>query len=183
MIKKDDALKLAKELDGVIADVEEGDGFDDVCLGTIKYVREALADHIRDATKMIEQPDYRAVKTWHEGKPVYVAEPPCKTGSQCTSKCQQCEQPAHYFDEVLYEGTSTREALVRFQTNVRPRGEATLAPVAEPHKQEIERLKSQNDELITTLREAQKCLRFGQDIATADELISKVVSKATGEQK
>ena len=23
-----------------------------------------------------------------------LAEPPCKTGSQCTSKCQQCKQPA-----------------------------------------------------------------------------------------
>ena len=23
-----------------------------------------------------------------------LADPPCKTGSQCTSKCQQCEQPA-----------------------------------------------------------------------------------------
>lgn len=65
---------------------------------------EALAseanDHIRDATKMVEQPDYRAVKTWHEGKPVYVAEQPCKTGSQCTSKCQQCEQPAQQPNEA-----------------------------------------------------------------------------------
>ena len=34
---------LAKELDGVIADVEEGDGFDDVCLDTVKYVRDQLA--------------------------------------------------------------------------------------------------------------------------------------------
>ena len=39
---KDEALKLAKELDGVIADFEEGDGFDDVCLDTVKYVRDAL---------------------------------------------------------------------------------------------------------------------------------------------
>ena len=29
-------------------------------------------------------------KGFHEA----FAEPPCKTGSQCTSKCQQCEQPA-----------------------------------------------------------------------------------------
>lgn len=34
---------LAKELDGVIVDVEEGDGFDDVCLDTVKYVRDQLA--------------------------------------------------------------------------------------------------------------------------------------------
>ena len=43
MTTKDEALKLAKELDGVIADVEEGDGFDDVCLDTVKYVRDQLA--------------------------------------------------------------------------------------------------------------------------------------------
>jgi len=39
---KDEARRLAKELEGVIADVEEGDGFDDVCLDTVKYVRDAL---------------------------------------------------------------------------------------------------------------------------------------------
>ena len=38
-----EAAKLAKELDGVIADVEEGEGFDDVCLDTVKYVRDQLA--------------------------------------------------------------------------------------------------------------------------------------------
>ena len=31
------------ELMGVIADVEEGDGFDDVCLSTVKRVAEHLA--------------------------------------------------------------------------------------------------------------------------------------------
>ena len=31
------------ELMGVIADVEEGDGFDDVCLSTVKRVAENLA--------------------------------------------------------------------------------------------------------------------------------------------
>ena len=39
---KEEARRLAKELEGVIADVEEGDGFDDVCLDTVKYVRDAL---------------------------------------------------------------------------------------------------------------------------------------------
>ena len=38
-----EAAKLAKELDGVVVDVEEGDGFDDVCLDTVKYVRDQLA--------------------------------------------------------------------------------------------------------------------------------------------
>ena len=30
------------------------------------------------------------------------------------------EQPAQYFDEVVYDGSSTAEALKRFQENVRP---------------------------------------------------------------
>ena len=33
---------LGHELDGVVIDVEQGDGFDEVCLGTIKRVRDAL---------------------------------------------------------------------------------------------------------------------------------------------
>ncbi|OZI57624.1 hypothetical protein CAL20_09615 [Bordetella genomosp. 4] len=38
-----DCDNLAHELDGVIADVEQGDGFDEVCLETLKRVRAALA--------------------------------------------------------------------------------------------------------------------------------------------
>jgi len=42
-----ECVKLNKdqshELMGVIADVEEGDGFDDVCLNTVKRVAEHLA--------------------------------------------------------------------------------------------------------------------------------------------
>ena len=41
------------------------------------------------------------------------------------------EQPAQYFDKVLYDGSSTAEALRRFQENVQP------APVAKPHEQEL----------------------------------------------
>jgi len=42
---KDEALKMAGyELDGVIADVENFDGFDDVCLQTIKRVRSTIAE-------------------------------------------------------------------------------------------------------------------------------------------
>jgi hypothetical protein len=33
---------LGHELDGAIIDIEEGDGFDEECLGTIKRVRDAL---------------------------------------------------------------------------------------------------------------------------------------------
>jgi hypothetical protein len=37
-----EAKALALELAGVIIDVEKGDGFDDVCLKTIKRVHDAL---------------------------------------------------------------------------------------------------------------------------------------------
>lgn len=37
------AKQLSKELLGVITDVEEGEGFDNLCLDTIKYVYEQLA--------------------------------------------------------------------------------------------------------------------------------------------
>jgi hypothetical protein len=32
-------------LEGVIIDIEEGDGFDDVCLNTVKRVKNALGDN------------------------------------------------------------------------------------------------------------------------------------------
>lgn len=122
------ALKLAKELDGVIADVEEGMGFDDVCLGTIKYVRDVL----------MSVPDG--------------AEPPCKTGSQCTSKCQQCEQPAEQQEpEYAWPTVADYERDVGYQINEAFRigwnmarttnkmlghSSSQPAPVAEPHKQQ-----------------------------------------------
>ena len=36
------------ELMGVIADVEQGDGFDDVCLNTVKRVAEHLAKDLKE---------------------------------------------------------------------------------------------------------------------------------------
>jgi len=36
------------ELMGVITDVEEGDGFDDVCLNTVKRVAEHLAKDLKE---------------------------------------------------------------------------------------------------------------------------------------
>jgi hypothetical protein len=49
-MSKYEALKIAGyDLDGVIADVEKFDGFDDVCLQTIKRVRSTIA-------KALEQP-------------------------------------------------------------------------------------------------------------------------------
>jgi hypothetical protein len=44
-MNKDEALKMAGyDLDGVIADVEKFDGFDNVCLETIKRVRNVIAE-------------------------------------------------------------------------------------------------------------------------------------------
>jgi len=44
-MSKDEALKMAGyDLDGVIADVEKFDGFDNVCLETIKRVRNVIAE-------------------------------------------------------------------------------------------------------------------------------------------
>jgi hypothetical protein len=49
---KDEALKMAGyDLDGVIADVEKFDNFDNVCLETIKRVRNVIAE-------TLEQPTY-----------------------------------------------------------------------------------------------------------------------------
>ena len=36
------------ELMGVITDVEEGDGFDDICLNTVKRVAEHLANDLKE---------------------------------------------------------------------------------------------------------------------------------------
>jgi hypothetical protein len=43
--------ELHYELDGVIADVEHGNGFDAVCLSTIKRVRDALAGAEKEPRK------------------------------------------------------------------------------------------------------------------------------------
>lgn len=45
---------LGHELDGAIIDAEQGEGLDDVCLGTMKRVRDALygfSNDLPDATK------------------------------------------------------------------------------------------------------------------------------------
>jgi len=54
-VTKEEELNMAAyDLDGVIADVEKFDGFDDVCLQTIKRVRSTIA-------KAIEQPAQQPV--------------------------------------------------------------------------------------------------------------------------
>ena len=45
-----DVKMLAYELMGVVADVEEGDGFDQVCLDTIKRVQDQLFELAKQLT-------------------------------------------------------------------------------------------------------------------------------------
>ena len=90
MSKQTEALKLALSTlanarDWVGNDPEgrwdEDEMYDELC-NMVKFVSEALADSALD----------RMAENARELGLDY--EPPCKTGSQCTSKCQQCEQPA-----------------------------------------------------------------------------------------
>ena len=48
-----DVVILAHELSGVIADVEQGSGFDSICLDTIKRVQAALIE-MSEALRMIQ---------------------------------------------------------------------------------------------------------------------------------
>ena len=69
----------------------------------IAAIDEVLSDNALD--KMAEnarelgldyEPAQKDYKAFYDGKKWYSVEvePPCKTGSQCTNKCQQCEHPA-----------------------------------------------------------------------------------------
>ena len=77
--KQIDALKLA--LEALVAAFQGKDKTGQVT-DAITAIREALAENALD----------RMAENARELGLDY--EPPCKTGSQCTSKCQQCEQPA-----------------------------------------------------------------------------------------
>lgn len=85
--KKDEALKLALE-NICAAKLCEFNSMSSrhemirLMDAAIAAIREALADSALD----------RMAENARELGLDY--EPPCKTGSQCTSKCQQCEQPA-----------------------------------------------------------------------------------------
>ena len=77
---------LALNLDGVIADVEQGDGFDDVCLDTIKFVRDSLYTFPPVAASDTSQkPVDETAKQRHEPEPV--AGVRCKIIENCKS-CQ-----------------------------------------------------------------------------------------------
>ena len=50
---KDEALKMAGyDLDGVIADVEKFNGFDNVCLQTIKRVRNVISEALEQSASL-----------------------------------------------------------------------------------------------------------------------------------
>jgi hypothetical protein len=113
---KDEALKLALEALEATIDVP--------CYGGHPK-QEAAAAAIKEA---LAQPDYRAVKTYHEGKPVYVSQtefpPECKTEAEQTAyafgwwkalESVRTAQPAHEPDELtiaymsgLYDGKKKR---------------------------------------------------------------------------
>ena len=110
MSKQIEALKLALEALEYYADMTEEPS---TASGAALIVREALADSALD----------RMAENARELGLDY--EPPCKTGSQCTNKCQQCEQPApvatpHKQREPvvwMYVNKSTHET--KFQKHMR----------------------------------------------------------------
>ena len=79
-----DALKLALEA------LERHAELGLLAGSTITAIREALVDSALD----------RMAENARELGLDY--EPPCKTGSQCTSKCQQCEQPAQQQEPMAW---------------------------------------------------------------------------------
>ena len=88
MTNKTEALKLALE-------AFEADASNENFLVLKHCVREALADSALD----------RMVENARELGLDY--EPPCKTGSQCASKCQQCEQSAQQQEPVAWRWTES----------------------------------------------------------------------------
>ena len=98
MNKQQEALKLALE---ALEYIHEGannqgphTGISWRCVSNkadpaITAIRKALADSALD----------RMAENARELGLDY--EPPCKTGSQCTSKCQQCEQPAQQQEQIV----------------------------------------------------------------------------------
>ena len=124
MNKQTEALKLALSTlanarDWVGNDPEgrwdEDEMYDELC-NMVKFVSEALADSALD--RMAEnarelgldyEPAQKDYKAFYDGKKWYSVEvePPCKTGSQCTSKCQQCEHPAQQQEPVAWRWTES----------------------------------------------------------------------------
>ena len=82
--KQEAALKLALEA------LERHAELGLLAGSTITAIREALADSALD----------RMADNARELGLDY--EPPCKTGSQCTNKCQQCEHPAQQQEPVAW---------------------------------------------------------------------------------
>ena len=97
MSKKDDALKLALEAMNLARSAHGQILLSDPPQEAWKAwrVSDALTKAMKAASEALaEQPAYRAVKTFHEGKPVYVAEQPAQQEQKepiaCKSLCELC---------------------------------------------------------------------------------------------
>ena len=85
MSKEHEALKLALNAAYLAGFNASGEGYNgEYPFGDKNQNPEADAVWVRDRDNAIEEALAHAPE---------VREPPCKTGSQCTSKCQQCHEP------------------------------------------------------------------------------------------
>jgi len=88
-----EALKMAGyELDGVIADVEKFDGFDDVCLQTIKRVRSTIAEALEAEQVRQAQEPTKLQETMTKLAKEFIAEQEAKSPQEASEQAP-CEQP------------------------------------------------------------------------------------------
>jgi len=85
----------------------------------------APEDIVKCLRKANSEPEKALVEQPAQQEPVALK--PCWYESKQEKMCRKCGQvhaeaipPAQYFDEVVYDGKSTAEALKRFQENVQP---------------------------------------------------------------
>jgi hypothetical protein len=103
------------ELAGVITDVEQGHGFDDVCLETVKRVRSQLARQSQEpAGKLVEHCEFGDLIHWYgekppEGTDLYAA-PTLASASQGQAERVAVPVQRMYMDE-LDAGTAGEEWL------------------------------------------------------------------------
>lgn len=111
--------ELAQELDGVIYDFEKGNGFDDVCLRTIKRVRDALsaqpqgepvAIYDGDTSHLPELQDQEMAKNWRwmrkdfkRGDKLYTAPPSgIAAGMEMAEICRKSKLFAQFLDQNFW---------------------------------------------------------------------------------
>ena len=83
---------LVHELDGVIADVEDGEGYDNVCHGTVLRVRDRLAELVE------QEMEYEKIKT---GQAVMVPINPEHARSMLSVALFYIEQHKGSFDDKV----------------------------------------------------------------------------------